>query len=256
MARKRPTKKKRKSWSPTTTRKWLVGAGLVLLVALGVLVYVERHHIFHPSVSIDPKRFPIAGIDVSRHNGKIDFEQVASHDVKFVFVKASEGVSHRDENFKRNCRAASKAGLLVGAYHFFRKGNDGGEQARHFVASVKGVTLDLPLVIDIEDEKNDRVDDATTRARLRAMVAELRSGGHRVIIYTNGDGYKKYVKGHLDDVELWISSFKNPDDIAHIAHRFQQYSYWGEIDGVDGDVDLNIFNGSASEWEAWLNELQ
>ena len=255
MARKRHTKKTTKSLSPTTTRKWLVGAGLVLLVALGALIYVERHHIFHPSVSIDPLRFPIAGIDVSRHNGDIDFKQVAAHDVKFVFVKASEGVSHRDTNFKRNCREASKAGLLVGAYHFFRKGKDGREQARHFLATVKGVSLDLPLVIDIEDEKNDRVDDATVRTRLRDMVAELRDSGHRVIIYTNGDGYKKFYHGHLDGVELWISSFKSPDDIAHIGHRFQQYSYWGEVEGVEGDVDLNIFNGSADEWEAWLEEM-
>lgn len=255
MARKRHTKKQSKSLSPTTTRKWLVGVGLVLLVALGVLVYVERHHLFHPHVSIDPARFPIAGIDVSRHNGDIDFERVAACNVTFVFVKASEGVSHRDANFKRNCRAAHAAGLKVGAYHFFRKGRDGRRQAQHLIATTQGMPLDLPLVIDIEDEKNDRVDDTTTRTRLRDMVAELRDNGHRVIIYTNGDGYKKYIKGHFDDVELWLSSFKNPDSIAHIGHRFQQYSYWGEVEGVDGDVDLNIFNGSATEWQQWLDEL-
>ena len=223
-------------------------------MGLGVLVWVERHHLFHPSVSIDPVRYPIAGIDVSSHNGTIDFDRVARQGVYFVFVKATEGVSHRDANFKKNCRAARAAGLKVGAYHFFRKSKDGEPQARHFLDVVKGEALDLPLVIDMEDAYNDRgVSDTQALNRLKTMVAQLQKHGYRVIIYTNGDGFKKYFDGRHDDVDLWISSFKSPDEIASIPHRFQQYSYWGEVEGIDGDVDLNIFNGSATEWEQWLD---
>ena len=100
--------------------KWLLLIGAAALVVV-MLAYVGWRYILPHSVDVDRFRFPVAGIDVSKHNGNIDFEQVRDDDYQFVFIKASEGKTYRDEAFERNYQGAREAGLKVGAYHFFRK---------------------------------------------------------------------------------------------------------------------------------------
>ena len=86
------------------------------------------------------------------------------------------------------------------------------------------------------------------------MIDNLQSRGFKVMIYTNGNGYKKYVKDRpFVNVNLWLCSFKKPDDIAHIPHQLQQYSHHGRVNGINGDVDLDVFNGNEKQWEQWLS---
>ena len=111
--------------------KWLLLAGAAALVVF-MGWYVLRQYILPHSVNVDRYRYPIAGIDVSKHNGDIDFNQVRDDDYQFVYIKASEGMTYKDDAFDRNYRAARKAGLKVGAYHFFRKNRTGQQFAeRH-----------------------------------------------------------------------------------------------------------------------------
>ena len=121
--------------------KWLLLAGAAALVVLAC-AYIFRQYILPHSVNVDRYRYPVAGIDVSKHNGKIDFDQVRMDDYQFVFIKASEGKTYKDEAFDRNYRAAREADLKVGAYHFFRKNRTGREQADNLLGVVKGKTLD------------------------------------------------------------------------------------------------------------------
>ena len=253
--KRRTTRRKRGgARSRAQSFKWLVRVGVALLLVLLLLViWANRNRILY-HVQIDGKRYPITGIDLSSHNGDVDFERVHDQGVSFVYLKASEGVTFRDKKFRSNLAAARRAGLKAGAYHFFRMSRDGKQQAQLFAATVEGLTMDLPLVIDVEDWQNDKlVRDADKRARLAAMVSDLRQRGYDVMIYTNGDGYRKYVRGHFDHLPLWLCSFKSPAELDVIPHRFQQYSHWGEVPGVNGEVDLNIFTGSRLEWERWLN---
>jgi len=117
--------------------KWLLLAGAAALVVLGG-VYVVWHFILPHSVAVDRFRYPVAGIDVSKHNGVIDFDAVAADDYQFVFIKASEGKTYKDEAFDRNYHSARNAGLKVGAYHFFRKNRTGQEQAANLLSVVAG----------------------------------------------------------------------------------------------------------------------
>ena len=106
----------------------------------------------------------------------------------------------------------------------------------------------------IEDEINDNVSDDITMKNLNFIIDNLQSRGFKVMIYTNGNGYKKYVKDRpFVNVNLWLCSFKKPDDIAHIPHQLQQYSHHGRVDGINGDVDLDVFNGNEKQWEQWLS---
>ena len=81
--------------------KWLLLAGAAALVVLGG-AYIVWHYVLPHSVNVDRYRYPVAGIDVSKHNGEIDFEQVRDDDYQFVFIKASEGKTYKDEAFNRN----------------------------------------------------------------------------------------------------------------------------------------------------------
>jgi lysozyme len=221
--------------------------------------YKNRTSIFHwmrGEIVVNHDKYPIVGIDVSAHNGDIDFEKVRADGYTFVVIKASEGVDHHDSKFDINFDNARKAGLKVGAYHFFRKNTDGLNQAKNFLETIGWRKLDLPLVIDVEDWSNDKnVKDDRTQKHLDAMIDNLRSRGHQVMIYTNGDGYKKYIKDGQININLWLCAFKNPDKLKHIPHQMQQYSHWGRVKGIWGDVDLNVFNGSQQQWDKWLKDL-
>jgi lysozyme len=237
--------------------KWLLLLGAATLVVLGG-AYLFWHYVLPHSVNVDRYRYPVAGIDVSKHNGEIDFEKVAADDYQFVFIKASEGKTYQDEAFARNYEGARDAGLKVGAYHFFRKNRTGEEQAANLLNVVKGKELDLPLVIDLEDDWGNgaTVSRQVALERVMEMIGILNDKGYRVMIYTNLDGYNKYYKDLLADNDLWLCSFTSPDLLPHLPHRIQQFSHEGEVDGIEGDVDLNVFRGSKREWSNYLDQVQ
>ncbi len=238
-------------------KRVLIGLAVLFVLLLGFLGYENRHTIYywwHGEVVVDRSKYPIVGIDISSHNGDIDFYKVKNDDFSFVIIKASEGEDVLDSLFTTNYNRAKANGLKVGAYHYFRKNTDGINQAKNFVEAVGWRKLDLPLVIDVEDEINDNVSDDITMKNLNFMIDNLQSRGFKVMIYTNGNGYKKYVKDRqFVNVNLWLCSFKKPDDIAHIPHQLQQYSHHGRVNGINGDVDLDVFNGNEKQWEQWLS---
>ena len=237
----------------------VLAALLVLLGCLMVWGYKNRVSIFHwirGEIVVNRAEYPIVGIDVSSHNGDIDFNKVKADGYSFVIIKASEGLEHHDSRFATNYDNARKSGLKVGAYHFFRKDTDGLNQAKNFLETIGWRKLDLPLVVDVEDWSNAKnVEDERTQKNLDAMLDNLRSRGHKVMVYTNGDGYKKYIKDGQININLWLCAFKQPDKLKHIPHQLQQYSHWGRVKGIWGDVDLNVFNGSQEQWDKWLQDL-
>ena len=199
--------------------KWLLLLGAAALVVL-LGGYAWRYLMPH-SVNVDRYRYPIAGIDVSKHNGDIDYQQVRDDDYQFVFIKASEGMTYKDDAFERNYQGARKAGLKVGAYHFFRKNRTGQEQAENLL-----------------------------------MIEILTGKGYQVMIYTNLDGYNKYYKDMLGDHDLWLCSFTRPDLLTSLPHCIQQFSHEGKVKGAKGKVDLNVYRGSRSDWEQYLASVK
>jgi len=217
----------------------------MLLVFAGWWAYTE----FMTSPPyVDNERYPIRGIDVSSHNGDIDFKAVARDGIEFVFIKASEGGDFHDEKFKTNHNGARRAGLKVGAYHFFRFDRDGVEQAINLLRAVDGHWLDLGLVIDIEAHGNpEGIPPAIVVDRLVAMVDYLNLLGHHVTFYTNRDGYYDYIADNFNGYPIWICSFSsNP---LNAEWQYWQYDHHGRVQGIDGDVDLNVFYGNREEWE-------
>ncbi len=128
------------------------------IICFGVVWYINRPvHIKYPAFGIDiPAGYEIHGIDVSRYQKNINWDDVKSMQVKniqigFVFIKATEGINNVDEQFRRNWLQAEEAGLAKGAYHFFIAGKSGKQQANNFIEIVKLRPGDLPPVLDVEN---------------------------------------------------------------------------------------------------------
>lgn len=196
----------------------------------------------------------IVGIDVSAHNGDIDFDAVKDEGIEFVIIKASEGGTFKDRKFVENVRKARKAGLKIGAYHFFRFDTPGYMQGLNFHNSLHGRELDLPAVIDIEEFTNPNF-QATRLVmnRVIEMADYLESHGYRVMLYTNKKGHTRFIKGQLETYPLWICSLgSKPEDIdCHIW----QATHHGSVVGITTEVDINVFPRPRSEWEQFASGM-
>ena len=201
---------------------------------------------------VDVERYPVRGIDVSAHNGMMNLDAAAHDGVEFIFIKASEGESFHDNNFRLNYEKARHAGLKIGAYHFVRFDKEGVPQAINLLRAVGSRPLDLGLVIDIEDFGNPKnIDREIVGRRLRHMVDYLTLLGRRVTFYTNRKGYYDYVAEEFPGFQLWICSFNSVPITAEWT--FWQHNHHGAIKGINGDVDLNTFCGSRDDWERFLD---
>lgn len=194
--------------------------------------------------------YSVHGIDVSAYQGRIDWPRVAQQQVRFAFIKASEGATLRDARFQRNWREARSAGILSGAYHYFQPNRDGGEQARLFIATVPIRTGDLPPVLDVEAPRFHDV--AEMRREVRQWLAAVEAHyGVRPILYSNYTFYRHYLAGHFDDYPLWLAHY----EVARPALPAERWIIWQHSDeayvpGIRGAVDFNVFQGSYAALEA------
>lgn len=228
----------------------IIAVGIALAGAVAKIVY-DRW--FAPAASPDASRYPVRGIDISRHNGVIDFDRLStSHpEISFIYIKATEGTSYRDPRFVQNYRGARQSGVAVGAYHFFRYDRDGEMQALNFLDILRRRQFDLPPVVDVEDWGNpDGHTAARIVERLRAFVSALQSEGYTPMVYTNIDGYTRLIRGNFDNLPLWISSFNDPPlpawlDFSGRRWDIWQYSHRGSLTGIPNLTDLNVVNPSS-----------
>lgn len=241
----------------TRPRLFALAAMAIALISLtAAIVWLATDNRGRDIISRGPDKsvYPVTGIDISAHNGTVNFEQVAADSIDFVMIKATEGATFKDRAFADNYRRARKAGLKTGAYHFFRFDTPGHMQALNLLHSVRGRRLDMPLAIDVEDWTNpDNQPVEAVLERLREMTDYLQLHGYPLIIYTNKNGLDRYFEGQPRDIPLWICSFSQPDNA--LRWHLWQHTHRGNVSGIEGLVDLNTFNGSRSEWENWLDSL-
>lgn len=235
----------------------------VIVAVLSTVVFILRPQLFERlerlasgqpepmlNMAVERSQFPVKGIDVSHHNGVIDFRKVAADSVDFVIIKATEGVTFRDSCMRRNYEGATAAGLRVGFYHFFRFERGGVRQGRNFLGAVGDMPVQMPLVIDFESSNNPETDYYLVVGRLRDMADYLRRHGRRVMVYCNHNDYERYIRGNFDDMDLWLASGRLPegDDRRHLW----QHSHNGRVNGISRPVDINTFNGSRADFEQWV----
>jgi lysozyme len=230
-------------------RRWLMRLGMI--VALGAITALAAWLWFR-YYQPDRVRYSIRGIDVSHHQGAIDWPKVAADDVAFVYLKATEGGDHRDRRFAENWRASRAAGIDAGAYHFFTFCRPGAEQAQNFLAVVPIAHDALPPAVDLEFGGNcGRIPDAATmRRELDAFLAPVeRAYAKPALLYVTPEFLDAY-RAALPDRALWRRSIlRAPDDSA--PWLVWQYHNRGRVDGIRGPVDLNVFVFDRGDYEVW-----
>lgn len=236
--------------------KWrrIVIATLVLAVAATAAVTLARWGFLHWQP--DRERYPLRGIDVSHHQGAIDWHAVARDDVAFAYLKVSEGGDHRDRRFLENWRAARAAGIATGAYHFFTFCRSGAEQARNFIEAVPFASDALPPAVDLEFGGNcgQRPDAATLRAELDAFLQPLEITYEKpVLLYVTPEFFEAY-HAALPERALWRRSILHAPD-SRAAWTLWQYHNRARVDGIVGPVDLNVFAGDAAAFQRWRDTL-
>jgi lysozyme len=225
-------------------------AGLVALVA--VLLYQGVVQITEPSF----ERYPVQGVDVSHHQGRIDWGQMAGRRAQFAYIKASQGATFRDSLFGVNWSAALASGVVPGAYHFFSLCRPGAEQAGNFIAAAARTKADgLPPAVDLEFrgncERRPSVDEfgAELQRFLEAVETEW---GCRPVLYVTEEFYYLYVAATFASYPLWVQGiFGRPRLAGGREWRIWQFTTRGRLPGVAAFVDLDAFNGSTEEFAAF-----
>jgi lysozyme len=214
----------------------------------------------HPWAGQDPAHHPVHGVDVSRFQTGVDWEQARANGVNFAFIKATEGGDMVDPMFKDHWRGAAAAGVKRGAYHFYYHCRAPEEQARWFFKHVPRTAGALPPVLDMEwtptsptctirREANVIRHDA---AVIIAMMTE--HYGTRPVLYTTVDFFEDNEMWKLSGVDFWLRSVAaHPSDrYPGQAWTFWQYTSTGLIHGMPGKTDINVFAGNQGAWADWL----
>jgi lysozyme len=180
----------------------------------------------------------IKGIDVSHHQGHIDWKKVAANGVMFAFIKASEGFSFVDSKFKVNVEGANATGIKTGAYHYakFSSVAEAIVEAKHFLSVVASVNLSYPLVLDLEEDRKKAGKKVLTDAAI-AFLDVLKHAKRDVILYSG----KSFLETNLDEtrlkgIPLWVARYNST--LGRSADIWQHTSK-GIIPGINGHVDMN-----------------
>lgn len=193
------------------------------------------------------------GIDISKHNGDVDFIKVKDAGFDFVFVRIAyrgygrQGKLVVDEMQSQNLKLARNAGLKVGAYVFSQAvtEDEAIEEARLAVELVKDYGLDLPIAFDPETIRNeiartDNIEGEQFTNNAIAFCEEIKKLGFTPAIYSNmvwEDYYFDMEK--LKDYEIWYADYNKIPQTPY-EFKYWQFSDVGLVDGVDGHVDLNV----------------
>lgn len=211
-----------------------------------------------------PQSYAVHGIDASRWQGMIDWPLARESGVNFAFLKATEGGDIVDAAFAPNFAAARRAGVPVGAYHFWYHCRPAAEQARWFIRHVPRTSGALPPVLDMEWTPFSptctlRPEPEAIRREAKIFLDLLEAHyGQRPIIYSAPDFFETNELWKLGGYDFWLRSVAgHPRDVYGGRHwTFWQYSGTGLVPGVQGTADLNVFAGSREDWARWLAARQ
>ena len=202
------------------------------------------------------------GIDVSDHQGEIDWQAVADSGVEFAMIRVGwrgygKGTLNEDNRFRQNIEGAQAAGLDVGVYFFSQAVSvlEAAEEAVYTAQLLEGYTLELPVFFDWEfiGTEPARTDDTTTET-ITAACAEfcglLRGEGFQVGVYTYIPAvYQHYDLDVFEGLTVWMGDLGTWPEFYY-DHDIWQYSITGSVPGIEGDVDLDVMYVRTGEEES------
>jgi GH25 family lysozyme M1 (1,4-beta-N-acetylmuramidase) len=197
----------------------------------------------------------VKGIDVSKWQGTINWDEVKNDGVEFAIMRVSDGTSYVDDQFARNWREAKRVGIVRGAYQFFRSDDDTAEQAQMVIDAIGTLEPgDLPPTIDLESD--DGVDNATRIARVHQWVDTIEAfAGAKPFIYSGKYWWQDHMgTTEFNDHPLWHAQYTSAA-CPTLASQWPRWDVWqytstGRVAGISGNVDTNHFNGTRTQLDA------
>ena len=200
----------------------------------------------------------VAGVDVSEHQGTIDWQQVKDAGFEYAILRVgyrgmTEGGLNVDSTFEQNYQGATAAGLKVGVYFFSQAitQEEAREEAQYVLDTLDGRELDYPVVFDweipipseqlpAEDLRAYDISGEVVTAMAKAFCQEIQSNGYTPCVYTNKSmAYNTFNLEELKDYPLWYAEYQ-PAPSLYYDFQIWQYSASGTVPGISGSVDLNL----------------
>lgn len=202
----------------------------------------------------------LRGIDVSEHQGEIDWQAVRADGVDFAILRAgyrgySQGQLFEDAYFRANLEGARSAGLKLGVYFFSQAVSveEAQEEADFLLGLLEGVALDLPVFYDWEqvagvgETRTDEFDSGVLTDGCLAFCEAVRNAGYEPGVYFYRSlAYYDYELDRLSDLIFWVGAPGEAPDFYY-AHTIWQYSFTGEVQGIGQPTDLNLWFQAAAE---------
>ena len=189
----------------------------------------------------------------SNVSGEVDYP------VSFVYIKSTEGTTVRNRFYVNDYAQARKYGIHTGAYHFWSVRRSGTEQAKYFIQHTLFRNGDLPPVLDVEPSKA-QIEMAGGAEKMFQQIriwltAVERWTGVKPILYVNQMFVNNYLSKQADlkrDYRVWIARYSEykPD----VRLTYWQLCSDGRVAGIQGDVDINVFNGYQNQFEKFIEE--
>lgn len=202
------------------------------------------------------------GVDVSSYNGDIDWQAVKDSGVDFAIIRiggrgyGDDGILYPDEKAIENLTEAKEAGIKVGVYFFSQaiSVEEAVEEADYVSELLGDIKLDYPVAFDWEiikddDARTDSVSAYTLTECARAFCDRIKENGYTPIIYSpSKELYFKYDLTRLSDIDIWYCEYS---DYPEFYYEFSmwQFSKTGIVDGIDGEVDLNLCFTSIADYD-------
>lgn len=257
--------KRKRSNKKIANKIFIIAASIVAILSLFIYVQYrikqkreEARFALYPDFGIElPLGYKIHGIDVSNYQGNIYWPAVAQMqdqdiNIKFAFIKATEGLNNVDRQYKRNWQKAKEANITRGAYHFFLATKSGRMQAQNFIKNVTLQHGDLPPVLDIEELYGVRPD--SMRSRIHAWLTAVENAYNvKPVIYTSASFYKNFIGHEFDEYPLWVAHyFVKQQPGVDEGWYFWQHNATGKVNGIKTRVDFNVFSGDTTLFNSLL----
>ncbi len=192
----------------------------------------------------------VPGIDVSYYQEDITWKRVRKAGLRYAFIRATDGTTITDVRFSRNWVGAKRAGLLRGAYQYFRPDQNALAQADLLINMIARDPGELPPVIDVETDGGKS--PAELEASLRVWVDRVRERlGVEPIVYTGPEFWASKLRGaDLTSQPLWLAHYTR--NCPTVPSPWRRWTFWqhtdnGRVPGIEGPVDLDVFAGTFAE---------
>ena len=201
-----------------------------------------------------PSGFLCYGIDVSHHQGRIDWERVKSssvqngYPIRFVFMKATESNTFTDPDYIDNIGKARKAGFVCGVYHFYDPSTDPQKQAQHYINTVTLLKGDFAPVVDVE--RAGRSSDLR-RDLLVYLKALEKHYGVKPIIYASAKFRKRHLNSaEFDSYPFWVAHYYVARPGTDKRWQIWQFTDHASVDGIREYTDFNVFRGTEPDFNS------